>query len=70
MYYRVNLLALYPIFSEQNFPLDKGNSQRQAMWRMGAGALAGSFATILTHPMDVIRANLTVQSPANSVYRG
>lgn len=29
---------------------------------MGAGATAGSFATILTHPIDVVRAQVTVGS--------
>ena len=40
------------------------------MWRMGAGAFAGVFATVLTHPMDVIRARLTVQSHTNKQYKG
>ena len=37
---------------------------------MGAGAVAGMFATVLTHPMDVIRAKLTVQSQNAKVYKG
>lgn len=37
---------------------------------MGAGAFAGMFATILTHPMDVVRAKLTVQSQKSRVYKG
>lgn len=37
---------------------------------MGAGAFAGVFATVLTHPMDVVRAKLTVQSQAHKTYNG
>lgn len=37
---------------------------------MGTGAFAGMFATILTHPIDVIRAKLTVQSQKNKLYQG
>ena len=37
---------------------------------MGAGAFAGVFATVLTYPMDVVRAKLTVQSQAHKTYNG
>ncbi len=37
---------------------------------MGAGAFAGMFGTVLTHPMDVIRAKLTIQSQQSKMYRG
>jgi len=37
---------------------------------MGAGAFAGMFATILTHPMDVVRAKLTIQSQTSKLYKG
>ena len=37
---------------------------------MGAGATAGTFATLLTHPIDVVRARLTIQSQATQHYRG
>ena len=33
----------------------------EPLWRMAAGATAGIFATLLTHPLDVARARLTVQ---------
>jgi solute carrier family 25 phosphate transporter 23/24/25/41 len=43
-------------------PLDAPSSSWSTpLWRMGAGASAGIFATLLTHPMDVIRAQLTIQ---------
>lgn len=32
-----------------------------SLWRMGAGASAGMAATLLTHPIDVVRARITVQ---------
>ncbi len=54
----------------QQFPLDDTSSSYNALWRMGAGAFAGMFATLLTHPIDVIRAKLTVQSQNAKVYRG
>ena len=37
---------------------------------MAAGAFAGMFATVLTHPIDVVRAKLTVQSHQSQVYKG
>ncbi len=46
------------------------SSPYNAVYRMGAGAFAGMFATILTHPMDVIRAKLTIQSQNTKVYEG
>ena len=46
------------------------SSPYNAVYRMGAGAFAGMFATILTHPMDVIRAKLTIQSQTTKVYKG
>ncbi len=54
----------------QQFPLDKSSSPWNPVWRMGAGAVAGVFATLLTHPMDVVRARLTVQSRQETQYRG
>ena len=56
--------------SPQQFPLDDSSSPYNAVWRMGAGAFAGMFATLLTHPMDVVRAKLTVQSQNSRVYNG
>ena len=54
----------------QQFPLDDSSSHYNALWRMAAGAFAGMFATVFTHPIDVIRAKLTVQSHQHKVYRG
>ncbi len=38
--------------------------------RMCVGGLAGLVATIVTHPIDVVRARLTVQDPSSRAYRG
>ena len=54
----------------QHFPLDRTSSPWNPLWRMGAGASAGIFATILTHPIDVVRARLTIQSQMTQHYRG
>lgn len=54
----------------KNFPLDSTSSSYNTVWRMGAGAFAGVFATVVTHPMDVVRARLTVQSHSAKTYRG
>ena len=45
----------------QQFPLDGDQSIVNSLWRMGAGASAGMIATLLTHPIDVVRARITVQ---------
>ena len=68
----VFVLLLLSYSSPQHFPLDKSqNSRWQPVWRMGAGATAGVFATLVTHPMDVVRARLTVQQPSDATaYRG
>lgn len=50
------------------FPLDGAQSTNNSLWRMGAGASAGILATVLTHPIDVVRARLTVQKTAH--YKG
>ena len=50
--------------------MDCTSSSWNPVWRMGAGASAGIFATILTHPIDVVRARLTVQSQITQQYRG
>lgn len=42
------------------FPVDSIDSSLEPLWRMAAGATAGTFATMLTHPLDVVRARLTV----------
>lgn len=54
----------------QHFPLDQNANPWNPVWRMGAGAFAGVFATVLTYPMDVVRAKLTVQSQARKTYNG
>lgn len=54
----------------QHFPLDRTSSPWNPVWRMGAGATAGTFATLLTHPIDVVRARLTIQSQVTQQYRG
>lgn len=48
---------------------DKSNISTAITGRMIAGFAAGSFATVLTHPMDVIRANITItQANSTSMY--
>ncbi|XP_011409833.1 PREDICTED: calcium-binding mitochondrial carrier protein SCaMC-1-like [Amphimedon queenslandica] len=48
----------------QYFPLDgtSDNVKVNTMVRMGVGAFAGCFATILTHPIDLIRAQVTIDT--------
>lgn len=48
--------------------MDGDRSVVNSLWRMGAGALAGMTATLLTHPIDVVRARITVQQTQR--YRG
>ena len=50
--------------------MDQKSSPWNPVLRMGAGAFAGVFATVLTHPIDVVRARLTVQSQTDMAYRG
>jgi solute carrier family 25 phosphate transporter 23/24/25/41 len=47
-----NLCKLFPAEIDEKY---------EPLWRMAAGATAGIFATLLTHPLDVARARLTVQ---------
>ena len=54
----------------QKFPLDSGTLSLNMAGRMCVGGLAGLVATIVTHPMDVVRARLTVQDSSSKVYRG
>lgn len=54
----------------KHFPLDRTSSPWNPLWRMGAGATAGIFATLLTHPIDVVRARLTIQSQFTQQYSG
>lgn len=57
------------IYYVQRFPLDNGSMGSAITGRMLAGLAAGVFATTLTHPMDVVRANLTVtQHSHTSIY--
>ncbi len=54
----------------QKFPLDSGTLSLNMAGRMCVGGLAGLVATIVTHPIDVVRARLTVQDPSSRAYRG
>jgi len=38
--------------------------------RMCVGGMAGLVATLVTHPLDVVRARLTVQDQTHKTYRG
>lgn len=44
--------------------------KKNAVMRTSSGALAGVFASFFTHPMDVVRARLTVQDQSRTVYNG
>ena len=44
--------------------------KKNAVMRTSSGALAGVFASFFTHPMDVVRARLTVQDQSRTVYSG
>ncbi len=54
----------------QVFPLDSGTLSLNMAGRMFIGGLAGLFATLVTHPIDVVRARLTVQDSSNKTYGG
>ena len=54
----------------QNFPLDQGSAKKNAAWRTTSGLVAGVFATLFTHPVDVVRARLTVQDHLHKQYTG
>ncbi|XP_065839630.1 uncharacterized protein [Oscarella lobularis] len=51
------------------FPVDAVNNVYEPVWRMGSAATAGTFATLLTHPLDVVRARLTVVKDAKGIGR-
>ncbi|XP_032236106.1 mitochondrial adenine nucleotide transporter ADNT1 [Nematostella vectensis] len=42
-------------------PVDNDKNPHQPLWRFVSGATAGVVATASTHPLDVVRARLTVQ---------
>ena len=44
--------------------------RKNATMRTTSGAMAGVFASLLTHPMDVVRARLTVQDQSHKAYNG
>jgi len=47
------------------------NNSSDFFWRLLAGSAAGSLATMITYPLDTIRARLTVQDVANhNSYKG
>lgn len=48
------------------FPVDNEMDPMEPVWRALAGGLSGGLATILTYPMDVIRAKLTVSTSTES----
>ena len=52
------------------FPVDAVNNVYEPVWRMGSAATAGTFATLLTHPLDVVRARLTVVKDAKGKLLG
>jgi solute carrier family 25 phosphate transporter 23/24/25/41 len=54
----------------KKFPLEEGSMRKNATMRITSGAMAGIFASIFTHPMDVVRARLTVQTKSSKVYTG
>ena len=58
--YSPSLLTSLP----QHFPLDSASDDLKynLMVRMSVGAFAGCFATVLTHPIDLIRAQVTIET--------
>ena len=61
------------MFSFQYTPVDNEKNPSQPLWRILSGATAGVIATSATHPLDVVRARLTVQDQsfrAVGQYRG
>lgn len=54
-------------------PVDNLKNPQQPLWRFISGGTAGIFSTVLTHPLDVVRARLTVQDSStkgSGNYRG
>lgn len=43
---------------------------QQPVWRFLSGATAGIVSTTVTHPLDVVRARLTIQTKGNTAYSG
>ena len=41
--------------------MDNSKNPNQPLWRLFSGASAGVVANTITHPLDVVRARLTVQ---------
>ncbi|XP_065067634.1 uncharacterized protein LOC135693173 isoform X1 [Rhopilema esculentum] len=65
-----NLLRIFPtsaivclVYSRmiKYTPVDNEKNPNQPLWRLLSGATAGVVANTLTHPLDVVRARLTVQ---------
>ena len=57
---------MHNFISSTNFPfkytpVDNERNPNQPLWRLLSGATAGVVANSLTHPLDVVRARLTVQ---------
>jgi solute carrier family 25 phosphate transporter 23/24/25/41 len=48
-------------------PADDEMDIMEPVWRALGGGFAGSMATIMTYPLDVIRAKLTVAKPSTSI---
>lgn len=46
-------------------PADSQLDAYEPLWRMAAGAGAGAIATVLTYPLDLVRARLAVHDTAN-----
>ena len=47
-------------------PVDNVKNPNQPFWRFLSGATAGVIATTATHPLDVVRARITVQTKSSA----
>lgn len=71
-----NCLRVFPysgmtcVFYSQSLkylPADDEMDMMEPVWRALGGGFAGSMATVLTYPLDVIRAKLTVAKPSTNL---